>query len=110
MMKHKDKVKLARKMRTPLEISKTARNEDGTPTHEGIFTSEAWETRKIGIASRVARKRALAHERAAIRKAAVGQKPLPRWRQKLAAMRAERIAKRAGRHAAYARRNAPSLV
>ncbi len=53
-MRHKDKVLLARKMRTDLK--------------EGLFVSPQWEKRKDAIATRVKKQQNAAHERALIRK------------------------------------------
>ena len=54
-MKHKDKVKLARKLRTRIETKKK--------TRVPIFQTEAWEARKKAIANRVKRRIELAKKR-----------------------------------------------
>lgn len=109
-MKHQHKVKLARKMRTPDEISKTHTDAEGKRTHEGIFTTAAWEARKAGIAGRVARKQTLAHERAVTRRASAGPRQPSKFRLRLAEMRAQRISRRAGRRAAYASKHPATTV
>ena len=58
-MKHKEKIKLARRLRTNDELK------SGVP----IFQSENWEKRKEAIRSRVKRIQAKAHQRALERKA-----------------------------------------
>lgn len=55
-MKHKDKLKLARKLLTKEE------------KHTPVFQSKAWEARKEAIAKRVERVQAVAHSRALERK------------------------------------------
>jgi hypothetical protein len=57
-MKHREKVKLARKLRTLSEIRL------GVP----IFQSETWEKRKEAIQERVKRQQERAHKRALARK------------------------------------------
>lgn len=71
---HRNKVKMARKMRTRAEISRSLSyvDKDGKPirsTHANIFDSEAWLIRKHLIAQRVKRHQAEAHARALARKA-----------------------------------------
>jgi len=58
-MKHKEKIKLARRLRTNDELK------SGVP----IFQSENWEKRKEAIRSRVKRIQAKSHQRALERKA-----------------------------------------
>ena len=57
-MKHKDKVRLARKMRSRNDIK----------NHEPIFGTKAWDIRKLGIAGRVQRQQGATHKRALQRK------------------------------------------
>lgn len=108
-MKHKVKVRMARKMQTPLERSKTAKTEDGIPTHEGIFTTRAWEDRSSGIRARVSRKQGAAHARAVARKAAATPRVLPMWRQRLNAQVEGIRQRRAARNAAYQAKHATSV-
>lgn len=105
-MTHATKVKLARSMRTPDEASKTNRDAEGKRTHEGIFTSKAWELRKAQIAARVARKQAAAHARAEARHAGPKVSIITRATRLLQAANAARIERKQRRQAAYDRRNA----
>lgn len=95
-MSHKNKVRMARKMRTPDEIQKTDHK-----AHEGIFTSAAWERRHEDIAARVARQQEAAHERAIARKAAMTVKPIPKWRQRINASLEAMRQRRAARNIRY---------
>ena len=71
---HRNKVKMARRMRKPIEMSHHTfyLDKDGNPTratYANIFDSEAWLTRKLRIAERVKRHQAEAHASALARKA-----------------------------------------
>ena len=59
-MKHKEKVKIARRLRSRVETKKK--------TRVPIFQTEAWERRKEGIKNRVKRVEARAKARAKLRR------------------------------------------
>jgi len=101
-MKHKEKRRLAIKMRTPEEAQRTDRK-----AHEGIFDSKAWEARKAGIAARVARKQKAADRAVARREAAAGTTPtiLTRAKRMIRAAADRRQKARGDRAAAYARKH-----
>ena len=107
-MKHIEKVRIARQLQTPLERSMTARNEEGQLTHEPIFQTLGWETRKAEIAARVARKIEKSQYKAFIRKQSkVGVAAFfTRAQQRLQAMRLAQQQRKQKRQQAYNRKHA----
>lgn len=70
---HLRKVRMARKMRKPIEMSRKMvyLDKEGKPTratYANIFDTEAWMLRKEHIRQRVARQQGAAHARALARK------------------------------------------
>lgn len=106
MTTHKDKIRIAKQLQTPLERSRTARDSEGKLTHEPIFQTAGWELRKAEIAARVARRVRVSQAKAAARRAAAQPKVVPIWRQNLnariQAYRNNRAAKRAAYKAKHA--------
>ena len=56
MLKHKQKVKMARKMRSKLETSHTKADPEGGPAYRNIFDTKNWNARKGAKAKKVANK------------------------------------------------------
>lgn len=52
-LNHKQKVKLARKMRSLRETQRWRKDENGFPTYRGIFETDAWAQRKESIRQRL---------------------------------------------------------
>jgi len=101
-MNYKDKLSLARKMRTPFEAKHGI----------GPFMSKAWLARRDSIAARVSRQQAAAHERALGRREVTAGKLslLTRAKRAIRAANERRQEARRARAAAHARRIAARTV
>lgn len=107
-MNHREKTRLARRMRTPRETRRFEVDENGQLTHEGIFTSAAWDARRNAISARIRKQQGAVHDRAVARREAAQGRPtiMTRMRRQLEAMRLRREESRRERNQKYQRKHA----